>query len=114
MSQVATQSAAVEDFSVGETLGTSGARQFRLDQPHPHRVERAEQALRQLRNRIERHVEQEVRLGRMYQGWEARWSAQCDEMQQQVARLETYLTAWLPAADEAPTLSIVGSSHDGE
>jgi hypothetical protein len=80
----------------------------RFDQPHP-RVERAEEALRQLRRRIETHLDQEERLSRIFQGWEACWSAQCDELRRQVARLESHLAAWMPK-EAAPELSLV----DGE
>lgn len=98
--------AAVDSDSPEVTLA-SGLR-CRFDQPHP-RVERAEEALRQLRRRIETHLDQEVRLGQMFQGWEECWTAQCDELRRQVARLESHLAAWLPR-DATPELSVV----DGE
>ncbi len=87
------------------TANVPAGLRIRLDQGHPNpRVERAEEALRQLRNRVERHLDQEVCLGRLYQGWEACWTAQCDQLRSQVARLEAHLAAWMPTE---PELSLV-------
>jgi hypothetical protein len=77
------------------------------------RSERAEHALRVLRLRIERHADQEVRLGRLYEGWQNGWSAQCDRMQGLMSRLETHLTTWLRHTEPTPVFSVV-SAHDGE
>lgn len=74
---------------------------------------RAEHALRVLRQRIERHADQEVRLGRLYQGWQDGWSAQCDQMHGLMSRLEAHLTTWLRHTEPTPMFSVV-SAHDGE
>ena len=89
-----------------DAVPLSMTRQFRLDRSHS-RVARAEDSLKQLRQRIERQQDQEVRLGELYQGWQQHWSTQCDQMQQQVARLESLLAAWMPQEHEPPVLSVI-------
>lgn len=68
---------------------------IRLDRAHPRMI-RTEESLRSLRQRIERQVDQEDQLHRLYHGWQQNWSFQCDQLRRQVARLEAYLTAWHP------------------
>ncbi len=82
---------------------------MRVDQAHP-RMARAEESLRDLRTRMERHLAQEAHLGRLYHGWQQYWSEQCDQLQRQVARLEAHIATWLPQPVTAPVLSVV----DGE
>ena len=79
---------------------------IRLDRGHP-RMARTEESLRSLRERIERQLDQEDQLHRMYQGWQQNWSDQCDQLQQQAARLEAYLTAWYPREESGYRLSVV-------
>jgi len=74
---------------------------------------RAEQALKLLRQRMERHEDQEVRLGRLYQGWQDGWSAQCDRLQELMGRLEAHLATWLRHTEPAPVFSVV-RVHEGE
>lgn len=101
-----------QDAAVQPQIRTSDTtRTFRLDNAHP-RISRAEDSLRDLRQRMERHMDQEVHLGRLYQGWQQCWSFQCEQIQRQVARLEAHIAAWLPRSEMTPALSIVG--RDGE
>lgn len=79
---------------------------IRLDRAHP-RMARTEESLRSLRQRIEHQLDQDDQLHRLYQGWQQSWSDQCDQLQRQVARLEAYLTAWLPREDHSCRLSVV-------
>lgn len=74
---------------------------------------RAEQALRTLHQRIERHTHQEVRLERLYQGWQDGWSAQYDQLHSLLSRLEAHLSTWMRHAEPAPVFSVV-SAHDYE
>ena len=73
----------------------------------------AEQALKLLRQRMERHQDQEVRLGRLYQGWQDGWSAQCDRLHDLMGQLETHLALWLRHTEPAPVFSVV-RVQDGE
>lgn len=75
-------------------------------------LSRAEEALRSFRHRLQRHLEQEVRLGRLYQVCRNCWSGQHDELRRQVERLEAHLATWMPKAESSPALSVVGV--DGE
>lgn len=75
---------------------------------------RAEDALRGLRQRLERHAEQEFRLGRLYRIWQDCWTTQHDQLRRQVERLEAHLATWMPQADSSPSLSLVCVGHEGE
>lgn len=96
------------EFSQSEAAAESlpANLRIRLDRAHP-RMARTEESLRSLRQRIERQVEQEEQLHRLYQGWQQNWSFQCDQLQRQVARLEAYLAAWYPKAEGECRLSVV-------
>lgn len=115
MSDVATDVQRTEECASNDTVTQPKAgkavttRNFRIDRGHS-RISRAEETLRTLRQRIERHLDQEVRLGQLYQGWQQHWSSQCDEMHRQLAYLEAHLSAWLPLSQGAPMLTVV----DGE
>lgn len=78
------------------------------------RISRAEDALRGLRQRLEHHMEQEVRLGRLCQDWQDCWSSQYDQLRVQAERLEAHLAAWIPKSEKTPTFSVVGGSHDAD
>lgn len=77
----------------------------------PHYL-RAEEALKVLRQRMERHVAQEVRLGQLYQGWQDCWSSQLEQLRTLIERMEAHLAAWIP--QPAPALSVVGVPHEAE
>lgn len=79
---------------------------IRVDFEHPRMI-RTEESLRSLRQRIERQLDQEDQLHRLYQGWQQSWTHQCEQMQRQVAKLEAYLAAWCPREDAGCRLTVV-------
>lgn len=108
MTQFAADALPTQDFSDAEMTSSTADthRKYRLDAAHP-RVTRAEETLRTLRQRVERHLEQEVRLGQLYQGWQQSWTTQFEQIQRQIAKVEAHLGTWLPKGEPAHNLSVV-------
>ena len=72
---------------------------------------RLDDALSQFRQRLELHFDQQSRLQRCYQGWQGRWTLQCQRMTRQMAVLEGLLQAWMTEPMKTERFTVVRSSE---
>ncbi|HUQ68764.1 MAG TPA: hypothetical protein VM165_04530 [Planctomycetaceae bacterium] len=73
---------------------------------------RLDDALSQFRHRLELHFDQQTRLQRCYQGWQGRWTVQCQRMTRQMAILEGLLQAWMTEPTPTERFNVVGSNAE--
>jgi BMFP domain-containing protein YqiC len=74
-------------------------------------IERAELALRDLKQRVMTHLDRESHLRSMYAEWQTTWLSRADELRQQIAELEARLAPWIPR-DDSLRLAVVSRSDD--
>ena len=74
-------------------------------------VERAELALRMLKQNVTDHIDRESRLCRVYGDWHQSLMSRAEQLRQQVSELEARLAPWMPRG-ESLRLAVVSRADD--
>jgi hypothetical protein len=82
------------------------------NQPSSSTLHLVDMALQMLKQNVEKHIEQGMRLERLYVGWRHSWQTQYDQLRNRIETLETRVSPWVAERVQGPQLALISHQED--